>query len=62
MTLRIEYLGFLPAIIVVGVFIYSFFDLVKKSPVFREDLKFWFFFTIVIIISSLGLAWGLSGI
>ena len=62
MTLRIEYLGFLPAIIVVGVFIYSFFDLVKKSPVFREELKFWFFFTVITFISGLGLVWGLSGI
>ena len=62
MVLRIEYLGFLPAIIVGGLIVCAFLDKIKQEPVFREDLKFWFFFTIVIIISSLGLAWGLSGI
>ena len=60
--MKIQYLGFLPAIIVAGVTIYKFIDFDMERRGFRTHKKSAVIVTIALFITVLGLIWGLSGI
>ena len=60
--MKIQYLGFLPAIIFVGVIVRDMYKKFKKDSDFRELIIFLAKCWILAAIICLGLGWGLSEI